>query len=212
MIAREFDLTTIIVTHDPEEALTLSDRVMIVNDGAISQYGKPEEIIAEPKNSFVKTFILNQLEIKKIISIPCFLSGVILRRLFSGERHAKTKRRELKIIFTVLTVIFLIFLAVPIARLLLKSFLTDAGAGVSNYQSVLMKKGFMTALGNSFLVSSVSAVLTTCLAFILAYTVHYTNLGRRYKKLIERTAVLPMLLPTITYGFAIIYSFRQGGC
>ena len=56
-----------------------------------------------------------------------------------------------------------------------------------------------------------SAVLTTCLAFILAYTVHYTNLGRRYKKLIERTAVLPMLLPTITYGFAIIYSFgRQG--
>lgn len=123
----------------------------------------------------------------------------------------KTKRRELKIIFTVLTVIFLIFLAVPIARLLLKSFLTDAGAGVSNYQSVLMKKGFMTALGNSFLVSSVSAVLTTCLAFILAYTVHYTNLGRRYKKLIERTAVLPMLLPTITYGFAIIYSFgRQG--
>ena len=53
------------MTHDPEEALTLSDRVMIVNDGAISQYGKPEEIIAEPKNSFVKTFILNQLEIKK---------------------------------------------------------------------------------------------------------------------------------------------------
>lgn len=123
----------------------------------------------------------------------------------------KTKRRELKIIFTVLTVIFLIFLAVPIVRLLLKSILTDAGAGVSNYQSVLMKKGFMTALGNSFLVSSVSAVLTTCLAFILAYTVHYTNLGRRYKKLIERAAVLPMLLPTITYGFAIIYSFGKQG-
>lgn len=123
----------------------------------------------------------------------------------------KTKRRELKIIFTVLAVIFLIFLAVPIVRLLLKSFLTDAGAGVSNYQSVLMKKGFMTALGNSFLVSSVSAVLTTCLAFILAYTVHYTNLGRRYKKLIERAAVLPMLLPTITYGFAIIYSFGKQG-
>ncbi|MCH1982808.1 extracellular solute-binding protein [Ruminococcus sp. OA3] len=123
----------------------------------------------------------------------------------------KTKRRELKIIFTVLTVIFLVFLAVPIARLLLKSFLADSGVGVSNYQSVLMKKGFLTALGNSFLVSSVSAVLTTGLAFILAYTVHYTNLGRRYKKLIERVAVLPMLLPTITYGFAIIYSFGKQG-
>lgn len=64
-IAKEFDLTTIIVTHDPEEALTLSDKVMIINKGEISQYGKPEEIIREPRNSFVKDFILHQLEIKK---------------------------------------------------------------------------------------------------------------------------------------------------
>ncbi|MGI6008177.1 MAG: ABC transporter ATP-binding protein [Ruminococcus sp.] len=64
-IAKEFNLTTIIVTHDPEEALTLSDRVMIVNEGMISQYGKPEDIISRPKNNFVKNFILNQLEIKK---------------------------------------------------------------------------------------------------------------------------------------------------
>ena len=64
-IAREFHLTTIIVTHDPEEALTLSDKVMIVNQGKISQYGAPEEIITTPRNNFVKEFILNQLEIKK---------------------------------------------------------------------------------------------------------------------------------------------------
>lgn len=64
-IAKEFHLTTIIVTHDPEEALTLSDRVMIVNEGAIAQFGKPAEIIQMPKDNFVKKFILNQLEIKK---------------------------------------------------------------------------------------------------------------------------------------------------
>ncbi len=64
-IAKEYHLTTIIVTHDPEEALTLSDRVLIVNDGSVSQYGKPEEIINTPANGFVKEFILNQLEIKK---------------------------------------------------------------------------------------------------------------------------------------------------
>lgn len=64
-IAREFHLTTIIVTHDPEEALTLSDHVMIINDGSISQYGKPEEIVKAPENEFVKEFILRQLEIKK---------------------------------------------------------------------------------------------------------------------------------------------------
>lgn len=64
-IAKEYELTTIIVTHDPEEALTLSDRVLIVNEGRISQYDKPCEIINRPKNSFVKKFILNQLEIKR---------------------------------------------------------------------------------------------------------------------------------------------------
>ena len=64
-IAREYHLTTIIVTHDPEEALTLSDRVLIINQGKISQYGKPEEIINQPSNPFIKEFILNQLEIKR---------------------------------------------------------------------------------------------------------------------------------------------------
>ena len=64
-IARTYSLTTIIVTHDPEEALTLSDKVLIINKGQISQFGSPEEIIHEPKDEFVKNFILNQLEIKR---------------------------------------------------------------------------------------------------------------------------------------------------
>ncbi|HIS56476.1 MAG TPA: ABC transporter ATP-binding protein [Candidatus Fimimorpha excrementavium] len=64
-IAREFHLTTIIVTHDPEEALTLSDRVLIINRGRIAQYGTPEEIIRKPSDGFIREFILNQLEIKR---------------------------------------------------------------------------------------------------------------------------------------------------
>ncbi len=64
-IAREYNLTTVIVTHDPEEALTLSDRVLILNEGRISQYSTPVEIVSQPCNNFVKTFILNQLEIKR---------------------------------------------------------------------------------------------------------------------------------------------------
>lgn len=64
-IAKEFDLTTIIVTHDPEEALTLSDRVLILNDGKISQYAEPQEIVNKPSNHFVQEFILNQLIIKR---------------------------------------------------------------------------------------------------------------------------------------------------
>ena len=64
-IAREYHLTTIIVTHDPEEALTLSDRVLIIDQGTITQYGRPAEIIQKPENDFVRKFILNQLEIKR---------------------------------------------------------------------------------------------------------------------------------------------------
>lgn len=64
-IAKEFDLTTIIVTHDPEEALTLSDSVLILNDGKISQYAEPQEIVNKPSNHFVQEFILNQLIIKR---------------------------------------------------------------------------------------------------------------------------------------------------
>lgn len=78
-IVKEYDLTTIIVTHDPEEALTLSDRVMIINDGQIAQFGDPEEIISRPENGFVRKFILNQLEIKKNN----------IYRLFAGQIQAQ---------------------------------------------------------------------------------------------------------------------------
>ena len=76
MIAREFHLTTIIVTHDPEEALTLSDRVLIINKGKISPFARPEEIIHHPDNPFIREFILNQLEIKRSNIFTLFQSEV----------------------------------------------------------------------------------------------------------------------------------------
>lgn len=76
IIAKEYNLTTIIVTHDPEEALTLSDQVLIINEGKISQFGKPEEIINHPSCDFVQDFILNQLEIKRRNIMTLFSSVV----------------------------------------------------------------------------------------------------------------------------------------
>jgi iron(III) transport system ATP-binding protein len=58
-------LTTIIVTHDPEEALTMSDKVMILDQGTVSQYGTPSQVIHQPRNVFVEEFILRQLMIKR---------------------------------------------------------------------------------------------------------------------------------------------------
>jgi iron(III) transport system ATP-binding protein len=64
-ITQRYKLTTIIVTHDPEEALTMSDKVMILDQGTISQYGTPTQVIHQPKNTFVEEFILRQLIIKR---------------------------------------------------------------------------------------------------------------------------------------------------
>ncbi|MGX4686523.1 ABC transporter ATP-binding protein [Vagococcus sp. JNUCC 83] len=64
-ISKEFNLTMIIVTHDPEEALTLSDKVLVIEEGEISQFAEPKEIIMSPSNLFIQNFILKQLEIKR---------------------------------------------------------------------------------------------------------------------------------------------------
>ena len=107
--------------------------------------------------------------------------------------------------------LFALFLVYPTVRLLLKSILSDNGMTMEFYHSVLTQKGFLKALGNSFLIAGVSALLTTGLAFFLAYTIHYTNINAKFKEGIEKAAVLPMFLPTLTYGFAIIYSFGKQG-
>ena len=122
------------------------------------------------------------------------------------------KNREIKLVFAVLAVFFAGFLAVPMISVLVKSFTGNGeAASLAHYVDVFTGRGFLRALGNSIVVSVGSAFLATVLAFILAYTIHYTNTGKRYKWLISKAAILPMLLPTITYGFAIIYSFGKQG-
>src|SRR5699024_6298113 len=53
----QLGITFIYVTHDQEEALTMSDEVVVMSDGMIQQIGTPEEIYNEPKNSFVADLI-----------------------------------------------------------------------------------------------------------------------------------------------------------
>ena len=70
-LQNELKITTIYVTHDQEEALTLSDRIAVFNKGKIEQVGTPEEIYTKSKSPFVCEFIgeINKIEsdeIKKI--------------------------------------------------------------------------------------------------------------------------------------------------
>ena len=56
-LQRKLGITFVFVTHDQEEALTMSDRIVVMRDGGIEQDGTPREIYEEPKNLFVAGFI-----------------------------------------------------------------------------------------------------------------------------------------------------------
>ena len=56
-VHRRLGVTTIMVTHDQEEALTMADRIVVMNHGVIEQVGAPMEIYGEPRSSFVADFV-----------------------------------------------------------------------------------------------------------------------------------------------------------
>lgn len=56
-IQKKLNVTTIFVTHDQKEALSMSDKIAVMNKGMIEQYGTPEEIYENPKTEFVATFL-----------------------------------------------------------------------------------------------------------------------------------------------------------
>lgn len=70
-LQNELKITTIYVTHDQEEALTLSDRIAVFNKGKIEQVGTPEEIYTKSKSPFVCEFIgeINKIESDEIKEI-----------------------------------------------------------------------------------------------------------------------------------------------
>ena len=120
------------------------------------------------------------------------------------------KEQEIKGIYGIVISVFLIFLLVPLLLLLGKSF-EEGGISLVHYGEILAGKGFLAAFGNSILLSFASAATVTALAFVLAYTIYYTNVPKGMKRFIRLAAVAPLLLPTIAYGFAIRYSFGEQG-
>lgn len=63
-LQKDLKTTIIYVTHDQEEAFSLSDKVIVMKDGQIQQVGTPSEIFHTPKNEYIKTFITKQLKEK----------------------------------------------------------------------------------------------------------------------------------------------------
>lgn len=74
-IQREVGITFVFVTHDQEEALTLSDRVAVFNDGKIEQVGSPREVYEFPQTEFVARFL----------GITNLLSGASAQRILGSD-------------------------------------------------------------------------------------------------------------------------------
>lgn len=115
-----------------------------------------------------------------------------------------------KVILILISVLFGFFLLLPMTTILVKS-LNDRNNLTLSWYIVLLNEKIGRAFFNSVQISAVSAMLAVFLAFMTAYAVNYTKLHEIFKKVISTVIMLPMLLPTITYGFAIIYSFGKQG-
>lgn len=70
-LQKDLGITTIMVTHDQEEALTMSDKIVVINEGEIMQIGAPEEVYKNPANNFTADFIgaINIVEVNNKIKI-----------------------------------------------------------------------------------------------------------------------------------------------
>lgn len=79
---------------------------------------------------------------------------------------------EIRGVFWAVALVFSVFLVLPMALLLGKSFLVGGESGLGNYTAMLASPAFLESFRNSFLISGVSAALTTALAFFLAYAVN----------------------------------------
>lgn len=121
------------------------------------------------------------------------------------------KNKEIKFIYGIIIVLFVTFLVIPLGSLLLQSFYNGNEFSLINYINTYQTTGFGHTLKNSFIVSLTSAFVSVVLAFIIAYSINYTRMFKWLKKFVVNISMLPMLLPTITYGFAIIYSFGKQG-
>ncbi len=83
-IQREVGITFVYVTHDQEEALSMSDRIAVMNDGRVAQCGAPEDVYEHPAEEFVAGFI----------GISNLIEGVVRGRRQGPDRERDAAARR----------------------------------------------------------------------------------------------------------------------
>jgi len=76
-LQREFEITTVLVTHDRHEALTMSDRIALMADGSILQYDTPEKIFQSPASRQVAEYLGDASYLEGFVKDGIFKSGIV---------------------------------------------------------------------------------------------------------------------------------------
>ena len=91
-IQQELGITTIFVTHDQEEALSMSDRIVVMNAGRVEQVGTPFEIYNRPKTNFVASFVGTLNMLKGKVADPAARTIVIDRSVIALPHDLGSRR------------------------------------------------------------------------------------------------------------------------
>lgn len=118
---------------------------------------------------------------------------------------------EIRLIFLLVSGAFLLFAGIPMIILMGKSLFSGDGICLSPITDTFLSPDFRMAYGNSFAVSGTAALVTTLLSLFLACSINNATLPRKLAHGLEIMVIAPMFLPTITYGFAIMYTFGKAG-
>jgi len=94
-IHRELDITSLFVTHNQEEAMIISDKVYVMNNGMIEQSGIPKEIYYSPKTSFVARFIGNYNVLSKAVFEQHFKKNINTKEVAIRREVIQMTKEEL---------------------------------------------------------------------------------------------------------------------
>ena len=89
VLQREFGYTTIVVTHDQVEALSLADRLAVMDAGVVQQFGTPDEVFDDPANLFVAQFV-GEPQINVVRGVARVSEGRTRVEVGSGQGHLET--------------------------------------------------------------------------------------------------------------------------
>lgn len=111
-----------------------------------------------------------------------------------------------KLISWLVLAFFFLFLAFPIIQIIITAFSQIPGNSL-----YIFNQEWRVSFANSLSYSLAATSCSTVLGFFLAYGNNFTRINRRFLKVNESILHFPMLLPTITYGFVLIYAFGKQG-